>query len=56
MFFAFECFAIIAFALTASGIAARKKLDPFGFAFLGAVTALGGGTLRDILIGSTPVY
>jgi uncharacterized membrane protein YeiH len=32
-----------------------KKLDPFGVLVLAFVTAIGGGTLRDILIGDLPV-
>lgn len=32
-----------------------KKLDPFGILVLSFVTAIGGGTLRDILIGNLPV-
>ena len=35
--------------------AASKKLDLFGAAFIAFVTAVGGGTVRDLLIGSTPV-
>jgi uncharacterized membrane protein YeiH len=33
----------------------EKKLDPFGVLVLAFVTAIGGGTLRDILIGNLPV-
>ncbi|MFN4284839.1 MAG: trimeric intracellular cation channel family protein [Lacibacter sp.] len=33
----------------------EKKLDPFGVLVLAFVTAIGGGTLRDVLIGDTPV-
>lgn len=33
----------------------EKKLDPFGVLVLSFVTAIGGGTLRDILIGNVPV-
>ena len=40
-----------------SGILAgvERKFDLFGVFMLGFVTAVGGGTLRDLLIGSTPV-
>ncbi|MDG1418829.1 MAG: TRIC cation channel family protein, partial [Maricaulis sp.] len=44
------------FAFSGGMLAARKSLDPFGAAILGAVTGMGGGTLRDILLGSLPVY
>ena len=33
----------------------RKKLDVFGVLIIAFVTSIGGGTLRDILIGNTPV-
>ena len=39
------------FALSGALTAARKRMDPFGFAFLAAVTGIGGGTLRDVLLG-----
>lgn len=45
------------FVFAISGIMAgvEKKFDLFGVFILGLVTAVGGGTLRDLLIGSTPV-
>ena len=33
----------------------QKRLDPFGVLVLAFVTAIGGGTLRDIMIGNLPV-
>ena len=33
----------------------EKKLDPFGVLVISFVTAIGGGTLRDMLIGNLPV-
>ena len=33
----------------------NKKLDPFGVFIVAFVTAVGGGTLRDVMIGKTPV-
>jgi uncharacterized membrane protein YeiH len=33
----------------------KRNFDVFGVFILGLVTAIGGGTLRDLLIGSTPV-
>ena len=33
----------------------EKKLDPFGVLVLSFVTAIGGGTIRDMLIGNLPV-
>lgn len=45
----------IAFAASGAFSAMERKLDPFGVLILAFVTAIGGGTLRDILIGNTPV-
>lgn len=45
----------IAFAASGALVAISKKFDPFGVFIVAFVTALGGGTLRDILIGSVPV-
>ena len=44
-----------AFAVSGAFSAMEKKLDPFGVIILSFVTAIGGGTLRDLLIGDTPV-
>jgi uncharacterized membrane protein YeiH len=45
----------LAFAMSGAVTAMNKKLDPFGVFIIAFVTAVGGGTLRDIMIGSTPV-
>jgi uncharacterized membrane protein YeiH len=45
----------MAFALSGALTAMSKKMDPFGVFIIAFVTAVGGGTLRDILIGRTPV-
>lgn len=45
----------IAFAISGALTAMRKKLDVFGILIIALVTSVGGGTLRDILIGKTPV-
>jgi len=45
----------LAFAISGAMAAANKKLDLFGAAFLAFVTAVGGGTVRDLLLGITPV-
>lgn len=44
-----------AFAVSGSLAAMHKKMDPFGVFIIALVTAVGGGTLRDVLIGFTPV-
>ncbi len=40
----------IAFAVSGALIAMKKRLDPFGIVIIAFVTAVGGGTLRDLLI------
>lgn len=44
-----------AFAVSGAFFAMEKKLDPFGVLILSFITAIGGGTLRDIMIGDLPV-
>ncbi|WP_436515087.1 trimeric intracellular cation channel family protein [Ekhidna sp. To15] len=43
------------FAISGALAGRDKKLDFFGIAAVGLITAIGGGTVRDILLGSTPV-
>ncbi len=45
----------IAFAASGALAGIRKNLDIFGVAVIAFVTSLGGGTLRDILLGQFPV-
>lgn len=45
----------IAFAISGVLVAMEKRLDLFGVLIIAFVTAIGGGTLRDLLIGNTPV-
>ena len=45
----------IVFALSGVFADLQKKLDVFGILVIAFITALGGGTLRDLLIGDTPV-
>ncbi|PWE17976.1 trimeric intracellular cation channel family protein [Marinicauda salina] len=44
------------FALSGGILAARKTLDPFGAAIVGAAAGMGGGTLRDLFLGALPVF
>ena len=44
------------FGLTGAISAARKKFDIFGMSFFAALVGLGGGTLRDLIIGRLPVF
>ncbi len=54
-YFIIDILGTIAFAISGVLVAMDKKLDLFGVFIIAFVTATGGGTLRDMLIGSTPV-
>lgn len=47
---------VIVFALSGVIIACRSRMDPFGMLVLAAMTGIGGGTLRDLLLGIRPVF
>lgn len=51
----FDLFAVAVFAVTGALVASRKQMDVFGFVLLGTVTGIGGGTVRDLLLG-LPVF
>jgi uncharacterized membrane protein YeiH len=55
MFYTIDILGTIAFAISGVLIAINKKMDLFGILIIAFVTAIGGGTLRDLLIGGTPV-
>lgn len=55
MFYTIDILGTVAFAISGVLVALSKKMDPFGILIIAFVTAVGGGTLRDILIGDTPV-
>ncbi|OOH86350.1 hypothetical protein BMT54_11020 [Pasteurellaceae bacterium 15-036681] len=46
----------IVFAISGAMAARQHKMDIFGVFVLAFVTGVGGGTLRDVMIGSTPVF
>jgi len=54
IFLVIEIIGTIAFAVTGAIIAIRHDLDVFGVLFMGAIVAVGGGTLRDIILGINP--
>ncbi|MEX0291153.1 MAG: trimeric intracellular cation channel family protein [Flavobacteriaceae bacterium] len=54
-YFTIDILGTIAFAISGVLVAMEKKLDVFGVFIIAFVTAVGGGTLRDLLIGNTPV-
>jgi uncharacterized membrane protein YeiH len=47
---------VIACAISGVLVATRLRMDPFGIIVLAAVTGIGGGTLRDMIMGATPVF
>ena len=51
----FDLIGTFVFAISGVLTASEKKFDVFGASVIAFVTAIGGGTLRDILIGDSPV-
>lgn len=47
---------VTVFALTGALVASRAQLDIVGFIFIACLTAVGGGTTRDVLINREPVF
>ena len=45
-----------AFAISGIRLASAKRFDLFGAYVVGVVTAIGGGTLRDLMLGVTPIW
>ena len=56
LFQVLDILGIISFAISGSLVAMRKRLDPFGVFIIAFATSVGGGTLRDVLIGAQPVF
>ncbi len=52
--FILEIIGSVAFAMSGAILGIKKKFDIFGIMILGAITTVGGGVLRDIVIGVTP--
>lgn len=50
----FEIIGTIAFAISGTLIGIEKKMDIFGVFFLSFTTAIGGGIIRDLIIGNVP--
>lgn len=55
-FFIQDLIGTIVFAISGAMAARQHKMDIFGMFTLAFVTGVGGGTLRDMMIGSTPVF
>ncbi len=56
LIYGLDLFGVSVFAVSGSLAAGRKRMDVFGVVVLGLVTAVGGGTLRDILLDAGPVF
>ena len=54
--YALDLIAVVVFAITGALVASRKEMDVFGFSMLGTVTGVGGGTVRDVVLGQTPAF
>lgn len=54
LFFLTELVGTIAFSISGAMLAIERGLDLFGVLFLGAITAIGGGIVRDLLLGQIP--
>lgn len=54
MYFVFELIGTVAFAISGAMAAVRKEMDILGVMMLGITTAVGGGIIRDVLLGVTP--
>lgn len=52
----FDMIGTIACAISGVLVATRLKMDPFGIIVLAGVTAIGGGSVRDMMMGATPVF
>lgn len=50
----FEIIGTIAFAVSGAVVALKNKMDLLGVAALGLCTAVGGGVIRDMILGNTP--
>ena len=55
VFMSLDIIGTVAFAVSGTLTAMEKRMDVFGISIVAICTALGGGTLRDMLIGNTPV-
>ncbi|MCO6383081.1 trimeric intracellular cation channel family protein [Oceanicola sp. 502str15] len=51
-----DWFGLCVFAVTGALVASRKEMDVVGFVLLAVVTGVGGGTVRDLVLGLAPVF
>ena len=53
---ALDWLGIVVFTISGALVASRNQMDVIGFILLGTVTGIGGGTIRDLLLDSQPVF
>lgn len=54
--FIIEMLGTLAFAISGIRLASAKKFDWFGAYVVGFTTAIGGGTMRDVMLSVTPFW
>ncbi len=56
MIYWFDLLGTVVFALSGVLLAGKLRMDPFGVLVLGIVTAIGGGTIRDMILDNGPAF
>ena len=56
MLYLLNMFGVAVFAVSGALTARRKSLDPFGVIVIAVITAIGGGTIRDLLLDNRPIF
>ncbi|HEY0016194.1 MAG TPA: trimeric intracellular cation channel family protein [Longimicrobium sp.] len=56
LLYVFDLMGVAVFAVSGALAASRKGLDLFGVVVIAAITAIGGGTLRDLLLDRHPIF
>ncbi|WP_218056186.1 trimeric intracellular cation channel family protein [Gilliamella sp. App6-5] len=54
--FWFDILGTIVFTISGVLLAAKKEMDPIGALVLAVITAIGGGTIRDIVLNPVPLF
>lgn len=56
LLYSLDMLGTFAFAVSGALAGVRKEMDIYGISFLAVITAVGGGTTRDVLMGRTPPF
>lgn len=56
LLFLLDLIGVAVFAISGALVAGRKSLDLLGVIVIAVVTAIGGGTIRDVLLGRSPIF